>query len=130
MLSLNRGRYFSILSDQSRIQVKHSWNVYYAIVLRFDSNKVNYFHCITSGIENNRNRCCTALTFGLPGTTGKHSVKRITTVDIKIKLPRYNIRTYVLNEFLPAHSSFTTKYFRKTLIEVGSLHLHAFFTPF
>ena len=33
------------------------------------------------------------------------------TMATKIKHPRYNIRMYVLNEFLPAHRSCKTRYF-------------------
>ena len=40
------------------------------------------------------------------------------------------LHTYVMNEFLTAVRSFTTKYFWKSLIEVGSSHLYASFGTF
>ena len=40
------------------------------------------------------------------------------------------LHKYVLNEFLTADRSFITKYFRKTLIKVGSSHLCASFDTF
>ena len=36
------------------------------------------------------------------------------------------LHTYVLNGFLTADRSCTTKYFEKTVTEVGSSHLYAF----
>ena len=40
------------------------------------------------------------------------------------------LHTYVLNEFLTADRSCATKYFWKTLIEVGSSHIYASFCTF
>ena len=59
---------------------------------------------------------------GAIGSEWKCVISNPGTVDTKIKHPRYNI----LNEFLPAHSSFTM--FRKN--SHGSLHLHASFDTF
>ena len=41
-----------------------------------------------------------------------------------------SIRTYVLDEFLTADCSCTTKYFWLTLIEIGNSHLYAYFGTF
>ena len=37
---------------------------------------------------------------------------------------------YAMNEFLTAQSSCTTKYLKKTLLEIGSPLLYAFLAPF
>ena len=53
------------------------------------------------------------------------------TVRFKSMNPRFTREhTYVLNEFVPAHNTFTSKFFEKTLIEIGNLHLHASFDNF
>ena len=40
------------------------------------------------------------------------------------------LHTYVLNEFLKADRSFTTKYLKKTLIKIDISHLYAAFDIF